>query len=105
MADGATRHGDQRVGGRVLADALLPRVAKRAAIAQAVLVLALVWGYSGWRIHADREETLDAARHELGAIAGGMYVHMQAVLSDALGAARAGALGLESRGGLSSMND
>ena len=80
-------------------------LARRTAIAQAVLVLALVWGYAGWLIHADRVQTLDVARHELGAIAGGMYVHMHAVLSDSLGAARAAALGIDSNGGLSGMSD
>jgi signal transduction histidine kinase len=105
MADREKRHEDERVGGRVIADGLLPRLARRAAMAQAILVLALVWGYAGWRAHEDREETLDAARHELGAIAGGMYVHMQAVLSDTLSAARAAALALDVHGGLNTMSD
>jgi signal transduction histidine kinase len=105
MADREKRHGDERVGERPFADGLLPRLAKRAAIAQAVLVLALVWGYAGWSAHEDREETLEVARHELGSITGGMFVHMQAVLSDALSAARAAAFALDSHGGLGAMND
>src|SRR6476620_3994202 len=104
MADGEKRHADERVGD-LFPEGSLPRLAKRAAIAQAVLVLALVWGYAGWRSHEDREATLDAARHELGSIAGGMFVHMQAVLSDILSAARAGALGIDNQGGLATMND
>jgi len=60
----------------------------------------LVWGYATWRIRSDEAEVLDNARHELGAVAAGMYVHMQAVLNDSLGAARAAANSINSRGGL-----
>jgi signal transduction histidine kinase len=105
MADVEPRPGDERVARRGSAAGVLPTLARRTALAQAVLILALVWGYAGWRVHADREQTLDVARHELGAVAGGMYVHMQAVLSDSLGAARAAALAIAMHGGFEAISD
>ncbi len=69
-------------------DTTLPSFVKRAVVAQAIVIIVLVWGYATWRIRSDEAEVLDNARHELGAVAAGMYVHMQAVLNDSLGAAR-----------------
>jgi signal transduction histidine kinase len=105
MADVEPQWGDERVARRGSAAGALPTLARRTALAQAVLILALVWGYAGWRVHEDREQTLDVARHDLGAIAGGMYVHMQAVLSDSLGAARAAALSIATHGGFDAISD
>jgi signal transduction histidine kinase len=84
-------------------DTTLPSFVKRAVVAQAVVIIVLVWGYATWRIRADEAEVLDNARHELGAVAAGMYVHMQAVLNDSLGAARAGANSIISLGGLNAI--
>src|SRR4030095_5767433 len=79
---------------------ILPSFVKRAVVAQAIVIIVLVWGYATWRIRSDEAEVLDNARHELGAVAAGMYVHMQAVLNDSLGAAHAAANSIISRGGL-----
>jgi signal transduction histidine kinase len=81
-------------------DTTLPSFVKRAVVAQAIVIIVLVWGYATWRIRTDEAEVLDNARHELGAVAAGMYVHMQAVLNDSLGASRAAADSIISRGGL-----
>lgn len=81
-------------------DTTLPSFVKRAVVAQAIVIFVLVWGYATWRIRSDEAEVMDNARHELGAVAAGMYVHMQAVLNDSLGAARAAATSINNRGGL-----
>jgi signal transduction histidine kinase len=81
-------------------DTTLPSFVKRAVVAQAIVIIVMVWGYATWRIRTDEAEVLDNARHELSAVAAGMYVHMQAVLNDSLGAARAAADSIISRGGL-----
>jgi signal transduction histidine kinase len=81
-------------------DTTLPSFVKRAVVAQAIVIIVLVWGYATWRIRTDEAEVLDNARHELGAVAAGMYLHMQAVLNDSLGAARAAATSINNRGGL-----
>lgn len=81
-------------------DTTLPSFVKRAVVAQAIVIIVLVWGYATWSIRADEAEVLDNARHELRAVAAGMYVHMQAVLNDSLGAARAAATSINNRGGL-----
>jgi signal transduction histidine kinase len=94
----------QRVAGRTqqrgFIDGTLPTLVKRAVVAQAILILVAVWGYATWRIYADKAETLESARHELRAIAAGMYVHLQAVLNDSLGAARAAAQAIDANGGV-----
>ena len=84
-------------------DTTLPSFVKRAVVAQGIVIIVLVWGYATWRIRTDEAEVLDNARHELGAVAAGMYVHMQAVLNDSLGAARAGANSIISHGGLNAI--
>jgi signal transduction histidine kinase len=84
-------------------DTTLPSFVKRAVVAQAIVIIVLVWGYATWRIRSDEAEVLDNARHELGAVAAGMYVHMQAVLNDSLGAARTAANSINSRGGLATI--
>jgi signal transduction histidine kinase len=81
-------------------DTTLPSFVKRAVVAQAIVIIVLVWSYATWRIRSDEAEVFDNARHELRAVAAGMYVHMQAVLNDSLGAARAAASSIASRGGL-----
>lgn len=81
-------------------DTTLPSFVKRAVVVQAVVIIVLVWGYASWRIRSDQAEVLDGARHELRAVAAGMYVHMQAVLNDSLGAARAAAHAIDSSGGI-----
>src|SRR5688572_29869522 len=81
-------------------DTTLPSFVKRAVVAQAIVIIVLVWGYATWSIRNDEAEVLDSARHELRAVAAGMYVHMQAVLNDSVGAARAAATSITSRGGL-----
>ena len=70
-------------------DTTLPSFVKRAVVAQGIVIIVLVWGYATWRIRSDEAEVLDNSRHELRAVAAGMYVHMEAVLNDGLGAARA----------------
>jgi signal transduction histidine kinase len=84
-------------------DTTLPSFVKRAVVAQAIVIIVLVWGYATWRIRSDEAEVLDNARQELGAVAAGMYVHMQAVLNDSLGAARAAAHSINNRGGLDTL--
>jgi signal transduction histidine kinase len=81
-------------------DTTLPSFVKRAVVAQAIVIFILVWGYATWRIRSDEAEVLDNARHELRAVAAGMYVHMQAVLNDSVGAARAAAISINGHGGL-----
>jgi len=84
-------------------DTTLPSFVKRAVVAQAIVIFVLVWGYAAWRIRNDQTEVLDNARHELRAVAAAMYVHMQAVLNDSIGAARAAALSINGHGGLDSI--
>ena len=81
-------------------DRALPRFVKRAVVAQSVLILVIVWSYAAWRVYGDKAETLESARHELRAIASGMFVHMQAVLNDSLGAARTAADAIDAQGGV-----
>jgi signal transduction histidine kinase len=88
---------------RGFVDTTLPALVERALIVQAIVILLLMWSYAGWRIRADQAETLESARHELGAVAAGMYVHMQAVLNDSLGAARAAAQAIDAHGDLDSI--
>jgi signal transduction histidine kinase len=83
-----------------LTDRTLPSFVKRAVVAQAIVIIVLVWSYATWQIRSDQAEVLDSARHELGAVAAGMYVHMQAVLNDSLGAAQAAARAIDTRGGI-----
>lgn len=94
----------QRVAGRTqqrgFIDGALPMLVKRAVVAQAVLILVALWSYATWRVYGDKAETLESARHELGAVAAGMYVHLQAVLNDSLGSARAAAQAIDARGGV-----
>ena len=84
-------------------DTTLPSFVKRAVVVQAIVIFVLVWGYATWRIRNDQAEVLDNARHELRAVAAAMYVHMQAVLNDSIGAARAAALSINGHGGLDSI--
>lgn len=94
----------QRVAGstqqRGFIDGALPMLVKRAVVAQAVLILAALWSYATWRVYSDKAESLESARHELRAIAAGMYVHLQAVLNDSLGAARTAAQAIDANGGV-----
>ncbi|HEY5760065.1 MAG TPA: ATP-binding protein [Steroidobacter sp.] len=94
----------QRVAGRThqrgFIDGALPMLVKRAVVAQAVLILVALWSYATWRVYSDKAETLESARHELRALAAGMYVHLQAVLNDSLGAARTAAQAIDANGGL-----
>jgi len=76
---------------------------KRAVVAQAVLILVALWSYATWRVYSDQAETLESARHELRALAAGMYVHLQAVLNDSLGAARNAAQAIDANGGVSAI--
>lgn len=100
MTDG-NRH---RVAGsthqRGFIDGALPMLVKRAVVAQAVLILVALWSYATWRVYTDKTETLESARHELRAIAAGMYVHLQAVLNDSLGAARTAVQAIDAQGGV-----
>lgn len=95
----------QRVAGsahqRGFIDGALPMLVKRAVVAQAVLILVALWSYATWRVYSDKAETLESARHELRALAAGMYVHLQAVLNDSLGAARTAAQAIDADGGVS----
>jgi signal transduction histidine kinase len=84
-------------------DTTLPSFVKRAVVAQAIVIFVLVWGYATWRIRSDETEALDNAQHELRAVAAAMYVHMQAVLNDSIGAARAAAHSIRGQGGLDSV--
>lgn len=100
MTDGNWHRVAGRTQQRGFIDGALPRLVKRAVVAQAVLILAALWSYATWRIYSDKAETLESARHELRAVAAGMYVHMQAVLNDSLGAARTAAQGIDAGGGI-----
>lgn len=100
MTDGNWHRVAGRTQQRGFIDGALPRLVKRAVVAQAVLILAALWSYATWRIYSDKAETLESARHELRAVAAGMYVHMQAVLNDSLGAARTAAQGIDASGGI-----
>lgn len=73
---------------------------KRAVVAQAVLILVALWSYATWRVYSDKADTLESARHELRAIASGMYVHLQAVLNDSLDSARTAAQTIDANGGV-----
>src|SRR5262245_61229005 len=84
-------------------DTTLPSFVKRAVVLQAIVIIVLVWGYASWRIRSDEAEVLDNAQHELRAVAAAMYVHMQAVLNDSIGAARAAALSINGRGGIDAL--
>jgi signal transduction histidine kinase len=59
-----------------------------------------IWSYATWRVYGDKAESLESARHELRAIAAGMYVHLQAVLNDSLGAARTAVQAIDAQGGV-----
>ncbi|MFC4311384.1 ATP-binding protein [Steroidobacter flavus] len=101
MTDGNWHRVAGRTQQRGFIDGALPMLVKRAVVAQAVLILAALWSYATWRVYSDKAETLESARHELRAVAAGMYVHLQAVLNDSLGAARTAAQAIDANGGLS----
>src|SRR5215510_9096008 len=84
-------------------DTTLPSFVKRAVVAQAIVIIVLVWGYATWRIRTDEAEVLVNARHELGAVTACMCTYMPAVLNDSLGASSAAANSIISRGGLSAI--
>lgn len=100
MTDGNWQRVTGRTQQRGFIDGTLPTLVKRAVVAQAVLILIAVWSYATWRIYSDKAETLESARHELRAVAAGMYVHLQAVLNDSLGAARNAAQAIDANGGV-----
>ncbi|MBL8270508.1 sensor histidine kinase [Steroidobacter sp.] len=100
MTDGNWLRVAGRTQQRGFIDGALPMLVKRAVVAQAVLILAALWSYATWRVYSDKAETLESARHELRAIAAGMYVHLQAVLNDSLGAARTAAQAIDANGGV-----
>src|SRR5688572_23116549 len=104
MTDGGIEREYRRFRQGGFIDGTLPRLLQRAVVAQAVLILVLIWGYAAWRVYRDQSETIDSARHELSAIAAGMYVHMQAVLNDSLGAARAAAQAVNAQGGIEALS-
>lgn len=57
----------------------------------AFAAIALGWVYALWHIYSDREQTLDAARHQLLTVGAALNVHTEALLADGIGAAQAAA--------------
>ncbi len=90
---------------RGIFDGRLPKLVIWTVIAQAVLILAGLWGYTAWRLSADRERTLEAGRQELRTIVIGLHAHVEAVLSDGLGAATAAAQEVLARDGGHQLSD
>ena len=108
MAEGM-QGSDQNAATRPVLSGFLERTSsksvKRAVIAQGILILALVWGYTAWRLNDDRQETLEAARQHLRASAGALHAQVFAVMNDGLGAARAGANEAVAQGGLDRLSN
>lgn len=86
-------------------DGTLSNAVKRAVIAQGIVILALIWGYTAWRFSDDREHTLAAARQNLRTSAGALHAQVVAILNDGLGAARASASEAMAQGGLAQWSD
>jgi signal transduction histidine kinase len=94
-----------RLVGRGILDRALPKFLKRAVVAQTVLILVAVWGYAGWRLAADREQTLQTGRQQLRTISAGLHAHVEAILNDAVGSSVAASNEVKSRGGLDQLSD
>ena len=86
-------------------DGRLPKLLVWIVIVQAVLILAGIWGYTAWRLSADRQRTLEAGRQQLRTIVIGLHAHVEAVLSDGLGAATAVATEVSVRGAANPLSD
>jgi signal transduction histidine kinase len=86
-------------------DRTLSKFVKRAVIAQGIVILALIWSYTAWRLNDDREQTLEAARQNLRSSAGALHAQVLAILNDGLGAARAGANEAVAQGGMAHLSD
>jgi signal transduction histidine kinase len=86
-------------------DRTLSKSVKRAVIAQGIAILALVWGYTAWRLNDDRQQTLETARQNLRTSAGALHAQVVAVLNDGLGAARAGANEAVAQGGVERLSN
>ena len=86
-------------------DRPLSKFVKRAVIAQGIVILTLIWSYTGWRLNDDREQTLEAARQNLRTSAGALQAQVLAILNDGLGAARAGANEAVAQGGLDRLSN
>lgn len=86
-------------------DRTLSMSVKRAVIVQGIVILALVWGYTAWRLNDDREHTLETARQNLRTSAGALHAQVLAILNDGLGAAQAGANEAIAQGGLDRLSN
>jgi signal transduction histidine kinase len=86
-------------------DSTLSKFLKRAVVAQTVLVLAAVWGYAGWWLRTDREQTLEAGGQQIRTISAGLQAHVQAILNEGVGSAVAASNDIKERGGLDAASD
>jgi two-component system, NarL family, sensor kinase len=69
-------------------------------LAYAAVVIGIGWAYTGSRIHADYEQTLDEERTRLRSVTAALQAGTLAMLNDGVGEAVAGANELQSGGGL-----
>lgn len=102
---GSDQHAATRPVRSGFLDRTLSKSVKRAVIAQGIVILALVWGYTAWRLNDDREHTLETARQNLRTSAAALHAQVVAILNDGLGAARAGANEAVAQGGLEQLSD
>jgi two-component system, NarL family, sensor histidine kinase UhpB len=81
----------EAASGRWLRSLGLGRFGRTAIVLYATVVLMLGWSYGLWRIHNDRQVTLQAAHQQLATLSKGFASQIEAMVNDGVGAARAGA--------------
>lgn len=106
MGTGLTHRGDPTSGGRLPAlGRRLPHFINRTLLGYAALVILAGWTFGLWHIWRERGETLSRSNAELSTIAIGIAQHVEAMLHDGMGAARAAVNMIETRGGLDVLTD
>lgn len=83
----------------------LPHFVDRTLFGYAVVIIVAGWSFGGWHIWRERGETITRSDAEMTTIAIGIAQHVEAMLHDGIGAARAAVNLIEARGGLSVLTD
>ncbi len=83
----------------------LPHFVNRTLLGYAVVIIVAVWSFGLWHIWREYGESMARADAEMTTIAVGVAQHVEAMLHDGIGAARAAMNLIEARGGLAALTD
>ncbi len=83
----------------------LPRFVNRALVGYAVLMILAAWAFGLWHIYRERIDAYQRAERQLTTIAVGVSQHVEAMLNDGIGAARAAVNIIGSAQGLEGLDD